>query len=210
MRTTVLGVLGLVLVAGCTSAPGPTESPPIASPSSSAPTALDASPSASIAPSPTGLPSPTPTEAPSVRPMLLGTVQIDADDITAEPSGATETQTHADGSLRLRARIPSGATRTRLELHLAPDTVETRANGGMAVISNSDGQALAGVPRPSARDAAGQPVPTQMSVIDTVLAFLVTPEARHEGEIVVDVWVGYRMVDGVAVGEHVADRVLEH
>ncbi|NLE97269.1 MAG: DUF2599 domain-containing protein [Propionibacterium sp.] len=133
--------------------------------------------------------------------MLIGAVQIDGTGITAEPTSGVEAASNDDGSVLFRIAVPAGESATRLELHITPSTVDTVVNGGMAVIASRTGQKLAGVPLPTALDVDAQPVPVEMRVIDSALVLLVTPEERHSGEVVVELWVGRDMIADVTVGE---------
>lgn len=196
MRPFSVVLLCLVLLAGCTTTSAPEPSPT----SSTALPSPAPSPSESLPPSPTAVVSPAPPVAPTLRPMSLGSVVIDATGINAQPGEEVEAHPNADGSVRITARIPD-AVPSRLELHIEPATVDTVANRGITVVSDAAGEPLAAVPLPTARDADGRPVPTRMSAIDSALVFTVSPEDRHEGEVVVDVWVGRRMIDDVTVGE---------
>lgn len=200
MLRVVLAIVVALVVAACTPQPGPPTGSP--TPSPTGPPSPGGSTS-SPPPSPTGAPSPTPSPKPSETPRPLGTLSITPDGKLNVEADMEQTA-HDDGSLQLSLTLDDVKGPTRLELRMGQGIDGLVSYGGLATLLSDDDKTLAVVPRPNVRDAEDQPVPTEMisdEEEEDLLTFLVTPEERHSGKVLVDVWIGRQVIAHVTTGE---------
>lgn len=197
MRRVIPWVVAILALAACAPTETATESPsPSVSPSeeSEAP-----SPTPTEPPSPTGSPSEAPTAIESPAAQRVGVVTVEAGNVRVEADENIDVREYDDGSVRMRVTLDEGTPPTRLELHVEPSNLQLRVHGGVLQVADEDDELVAVMPQPQILDAEGQPVPVEMSIIDTVAVVQVSPEERHETALDVDLWFGSQLIDHVGV-----------